>query len=130
MGGLVNILPSAASQCPLGDPSCNEPWCRGVGLLLLLLLVLDICLFCACLWRFRKLNKRVAAFADGARRQATTLTDRKYFSRVTWFLVWTSVLLFLALDSKMHRPRIVATAGMVLLVGFGYIFSNNRTKIC
>ncbi|XP_077553720.1 putative transporter YutK [Haemaphysalis longicornis] len=108
----------------------KEPWCKGAGLLLVLMAVLDASLLgTVCLGRCGRPANRVAAFAGRAREQIATVTDRKGFFRTFWTLVWVAVLLFLAVDSKLHPDRVVAAVGMVVLFGFGYIFSNNRSKI-
>ncbi|KAL3179067.1 hypothetical protein MRX96_038312 [Rhipicephalus microplus] len=41
----------------------------------------------------------------------------------------TAMLLLVTIDSRLHRPRLTAVLGVVLLVGFGYIFSKNRSKV-
>ncbi|XP_075535479.1 putative transporter YutK [Dermacentor variabilis] len=106
----------------------NNPWCQGPGLLLLLVASLDVCLaFGYCFrWRF---HKKASSLIDRANKQLSRLTDTKCFSRCACAVVLTGMLVFVAIDSRLHRPRVTAVTGVVLLVGFGYIFSKNRSKV-
>ncbi|KAL1485553.1 hypothetical protein MTO96_010062 [Rhipicephalus appendiculatus] len=106
----------------------KAPWCQGSGFLLLLLLILDAWLWCGlCLLLVPR--KKMAAFNESAKKRTLWLSERKWIARTTWVVVWVAVLLFVAIDSRLHRPRVKAGFGMLLLVGFGYVFSKNRSKI-
>ncbi|XP_070393646.1 uncharacterized transporter YutK-like [Dermacentor albipictus] len=106
----------------------NKPWCQGPGLLLLLVASLDVCVaFGYCFrWRF---HKKASSLIDRANKQLSRLTDTKCFSRCACAVVLTGMLAFVAIDSRLHRPRVTAATGVVLLVGFGYTFSKNRSKV-
>lgn len=106
----------------------KAPWCQGSGFLLLLLLFLDIWLWFR-LFLYLVPRKKMAAINESAKKRTLWLSDCKWIARATWVVVWVSVLLFVAIDSRLHRPRVKASFGMLLLVGFGYVFSKNRSKI-
>ncbi|XP_065296525.1 uncharacterized transporter YutK-like isoform X2 [Dermacentor albipictus] len=108
------------------DP--KEPWCQGSGFLLLLLAMLDAWLLCGLCLRWLP-SKKVALMTERARKRTLWLSERKWIARTAWAVVWLAVLLFVAIDSRLHRPRVTASFGMLLLVGFGYVFSKNRNKI-
>ncbi|XP_049518853.1 LOW QUALITY PROTEIN: solute carrier family 28 member 3 [Dermacentor silvarum] len=105
-----------------------EPWCQGSGFLLLLLAMLDAWLLCGLCVRWMP-SKKVAAMKERTRKRALWLSERKWIGRTAWTVVWLAVLLFVAINSRLHRPRVTACFGMLLLVGFGYVFSKNRNKV-
>ncbi|KAH7966531.1 hypothetical protein HPB49_017342 [Dermacentor silvarum] len=107
---------------------CDEPWCQGSGFLLLLLAMLDAWLLCGLCVRWMP-SKKVAAMKERTRKRALWLSERKWIGRTAWTVVWLAVLLFVAINSRLHRPRVTACFGMLLLVGFGYVFSKNRNKV-
>ncbi|KAL3175241.1 hypothetical protein MRX96_010862 [Rhipicephalus microplus] len=106
----------------------KAPWCQGSGFLLLLLLALDLWLWCEICLRLVP-RKKMAAINESAKKQTLWLSERKWIVRTAWVLVWAAVFLFVAIDSRLHRPRVKACFGMLLLIGFGYVFSKNRSKI-
>ncbi|XP_075723799.1 putative transporter YutK [Rhipicephalus microplus] len=106
----------------------KAPWCQGSGFLLLLLLTLDLWLWCGICLRLVP-RKKMAAINESAKKQTLWLSERKWIVRTAWVAVWAAVFLFVAIDSRLHRPRVKACFGMLLLIGFGYVFSKNRSKI-
>ncbi|KAH6939536.1 hypothetical protein HPB50_019218 [Hyalomma asiaticum] len=116
-------MPGDVMKLPL-----QAPWCHGSGFLLVLLAVLDTWLLCGLCLRWMP-SKKMAAINESARKRTLWLSERKWIARSVWVLVWLAVLLFVAIDSRLHRPRVKAGFGMLLLVGFGYVFSKNRSKI-
>lgn len=108
------------------DP--EHPWCQGSGLFLLVLAALDACLVSGCCLR-RIPRKKLSTLYNRVREQVSQLAAKKFFSRIACALVLFGVVLFVAIDSGLHRSRIAAALGMVLLIVFGYIFSKNRSKV-
>ncbi|XP_040061725.1 solute carrier family 28 member 3-like [Ixodes scapularis] len=106
------------------DP--REPWCSGSGLLLVFLGLLDAAIACAVT---RTPRRKLAELVKHVNRRLAPITATKRFSRVSWTLILASILAFVAVDSRLHAARLASVFGIVMMLGFGYIFSAHRSKV-
>ncbi|KAH6939854.1 hypothetical protein HPB50_021900 [Hyalomma asiaticum] len=106
-------------------PPLQSPWCQGAGLLLVLVASMDVCLAFGYCLRWTS-NKKTSHLVDRASEELSRLIDTKCFSRSASAAVLIAMPLFVAIDSRLHRPRVTAVLGVTwrpvlsgLLLQFG-----------
>lgn len=101
-------------------------WCGGLGFLLITTAIVYIFLF------YFHVAKRLAA-GRGLRVPGSVWLSRLLATRparLTLSLaVLAAILLFLVLDTRTDRRRLVSAGGIAVITAFGFLFSNNRKKI-
>ncbi|KAG0412682.1 hypothetical protein HPB47_010166 [Ixodes persulcatus] len=117
---------SVAVSLATSGPDLREPWCSGSGLLLVFLGLLDAAVACAVT---RTPRRKLAELVKQVNRRLAPITATKRFSRVSWTLILASILAFVAVDSRLHAARLASVFGIVMMLGFGYIFSAHRSKV-
>ncbi|XP_054710609.1 solute carrier family 28 member 3-like isoform X2 [Uloborus diversus] len=106
----------------------NTSWCNGPRFLVLItVLTYVIVLHSKVLKPY--IYCKLAICLEPVTKHLKKVSTLKYFEILAWLVVWGCVVLFLVLDTKGDRYRLVSAAGLLILVFLGYVCSKHRRKV-
>ncbi|XP_022236212.1 solute carrier family 28 member 3-like, partial [Limulus polyphemus] len=106
----------------------THSWCDGVRFLILLTIIVYITLLYYHVFK-RWLLKPLRRFFSPATDLFARIFKYRYTSSVIWVSILAAVIVFLIIDTKDNRSRLVSAGGLLVLLFFGYLFSAHRTKV-
>ena len=108
-------------------------WCEGLGFLIILTLVLDLCLIYGFLVKpaMKKLlqTKNGRVFLDAAKQKYEEISGKSWFSLVLISATISLIFLFLIIDTWNDQRRLMSFFGLFVFVLLAVIFSNNPARI-
>ena len=108
-------------------------WCEGLGFLIILTLVLDLCLIYGFLVKpaMKKLlqTKNGRVFLDAAKQKYEEISSKSWFSLVLISATISLIFLFLIIDTWNDQRRLMSFFGLFVFVLLAVIFSNNPARI-
>ncbi|XP_057670757.1 sodium/nucleoside cotransporter 2-like [Diorhabda carinulata] len=54
---------------------------------------------------------------------------RRFSDKIFYLSTFSAIAIYLAIDTKDNRNRLISISGLIIFLFIGYIFSNNRSKI-